>query len=65
MLLEIIDIGTAVKKIAVMLQKYVEPESTWNFLPFADDTATAAESSASVPNNIWMTSKAFMLNSYR
>jgi len=27
-LLEIIDIGIAVKKIAVMLQKYVEPEST-------------------------------------
>jgi len=28
MLLEITDLGIAVKKIAVMLQKYVEPEST-------------------------------------
>lgn len=31
MLLVIIDIGIAVKKIATMHQKYVLPESTWSF----------------------------------
>ena len=52
MLLVIIDIGIAVKKIATMHQKYVLPESTWSFLPFSDETAIAAQSRAIVPARI-------------
>jgi|TARA_B110000091_G_scaffold163665_1_gene174708 hypothetical protein len=52
MLLVIIDIGIAVKKIALMHPKYVLPESTWSFLPFLDTTARTAHSRAIVPANI-------------
>jgi hypothetical protein len=43
MLLVIIDIGIAVKKIAAIHQKYVLPESTWSFLSFSDETDRAAQ----------------------
>ena len=52
MLLVIIDIGIAVKKIVAIPQKYVLPESTCSLLPFSDDTARAAQSSAIVPARI-------------
>ena len=52
MLLVIIDIGIAVKKIVAILQKYALPESTWSFLPFSDETARAAQISAIVPARI-------------
>ena len=48
----IIDIGIAVKKIPTMLQKYVLPEITWNFFPFSDEIARAAQRRAIVPANI-------------
>ena len=47
-----IDIGIAVKNIQAILQKYVLPESTCNLLPFSDETARAAKSSAIVPTRI-------------
>ena len=46
------DIGIAVKKIVAIPQKYVLPERTWSFLPFWDETARAALSSAIVPARI-------------
>ena len=46
------DIGIAVKKIVTMPQKYVLPESTCSLLPFSDETARAAQSSAIVPARI-------------
>ena len=49
MLLLIIDIGIAVKKIVAILQKYALPESTCSLLPFLDETARAAQISAIVP----------------
>ena len=52
MLLLIIDIGIAVKKIAAILQKYVLPKSTWSLLPFSNKTAIGAQSSAIVPARI-------------
>ena len=57
MLLVIIDIGIAVKKIATMHQKYVLPESTWSFLPFSDETAIAAQNRAMVPARICIDNK--------
>ena len=51
-LMLIIDIGIAVKKITTMHQKYVLPERTWNFFPFSDETARAAQRRAIVPANI-------------
>lgn len=67
MLLVIIDIGIAVKKIATMHQKYVLPESTWSFLPFSDETARTAQSRAMVPARICIGNKicivSFPLNS--
>ena len=69
MLLLIIDIGIAVKKIATMHQKYVLPESTWSFLPFSDETAIAAQNRAMVPARICIDNKicivSFPLNSSR
>ena len=69
MLLVIIDIGIAVKKIATMHQKYVLPESTWSFLPFSDETAIAAQNRAMVPARICIDNKicivSFPLNSSR
>ena len=69
MLLVIIDIGIAVKKIATMHQKYVLPESTWSFLPFSDETAIAAQSRAIVPARICIGNRiciiSFPLNSCR
>ena len=47
-----IDIGIAVKKIVAIPQKYVLPESTCSLLPFSDETARAAQSSAIVPAKI-------------
>jgi len=47
-----VGIGIAVKKIPTMHQKYVLPESTWNFFPFSDETARAAQRRAIVPANI-------------
>ena len=55
------DIGIAVKKIVTMLQKKVLPERTWNFFPFADDTANAALIKATVPASIWIMSKSCIL----
>ena len=52
MLLLIIDIGIAVKKIVAILKKYALPESTCSLLPFSDKTARAAQSSAIVPARI-------------
>ena len=52
MLLLIIDIGIAVKKIAAILQKYALPKSTCSLLPFSSETARAAQSSAIVPARI-------------
>ena len=46
------DIGIAVKKIVTMLQKKVLPERTWNFFPFSDETAKAAQRRAIVPAKI-------------
>ena len=57
MLLVIIDIGIAVKKIVAIPQKYVLPESTWSFLPFSDVTARAAQSRAIVPARICIVNK--------
>jgi hypothetical protein len=51
-LLLIIDIGIAVKKIVTIPQKYVLPESTCSLLPFSDETARAAQKRAIVPANI-------------
>ena len=51
-LILIIDIGIAVKKIITMHQKYVLPERTWNFFPFSDETAKAAQRRAIVPAKI-------------
>ena len=69
MLLVIIDIGIAVKKIVAIPQKYVLPESTWSFLPFSDVTARAAQSRAIVPARICIVNKIciilFPLNSSR
>ena len=48
----IIDIGIAVKKIPTIPQKYALPESTCSLLPFSDETARAAQSSAIVPARI-------------
>ena len=68
MLLVIIDIGIAVKKIVAIPQKYVLPESTWSFLPFSDVTARAAQSRAIVPARICIVNKIciilFPLHSY-
>ena len=47
-----IDIGIAVKNIVAIPQKYVLPESTCSLLPFSDETARAAQSSAIVPARI-------------
>ena len=52
MLLVIIDIGIAVKKIATMHQKYVLPESTCSLLPFSEETARAALIKANIPARI-------------
>jgi hypothetical protein len=52
MLLLIIDIGIAVKKIVAIPQKYVLPARTCSLLPFSDETARAAQSSAIVPARI-------------
>ena len=52
MLLVIIDIGIAVKKLATMHQKYVLPERTSSFLPFADETAKAEQIKAITPARI-------------
>ena len=46
------DIGIAVKKIVTIPQKYALPESTCSFLPFSDETARAAQSSATIPAKI-------------
>ena len=68
MLLVIIDIGIAVKKIVAIPQKYALPESTWSFLPFSDETARAAQISAIVPARICIGNRiciiSFPLNSY-
>ena len=47
-----IDIGIAVKNIVAIPQKYVLPECTCSLLPFSDETARAAQSSAIVPARI-------------
>ena len=61
MLLLVIDIGIAVKKIVTMPQKYVLPESTCSLLPFSDETARAAQSSAIVPARICIGNRTCML----
>ena len=62
MLLVIIDIGIAVKKIATMQQKYVLPESTWSFLPFSDETAIAEQNRAMVPARICIDNKIYIVS---
>ena len=52
MLRLIIDIGMAVKKTAVIPQKYVLPDIKCSLLPFSDNTAGRAETSAIVPARI-------------
>ena len=64
MLLVIIDIGIAVKKIVAIPQKYVLPESTWSFLPFSDVTARAAQSRAIVPARICIDNKICIIKNF-
>jgi hypothetical protein len=52
MLLLIIDIGIAVKKIVAIPQKYALPESTCSLLPFSEETDTAAQNKAIIPARI-------------
>jgi len=53
-LLLIIDIGIAVKKILAIPQKYVLPERTLTLLLFSDRTDIAAQNKAIVPAIICM-----------
>ena len=62
MLLLIIDMGIAVKKIVAIPQKYVLPESTCSFLPFVDETARAAQSSEVIPARICIDNRICIYN---
>ena len=59
------DIGIAVKKIVTIPQKYALPESTCSFLPYSDETARAAQSSATIPTKICIGNRISVIMSFK